>query len=284
MPLNVHGPYLRWAGGKARLAGRLLRFVPELGPEARYFEPFVGAAALFLRLSPRRAVLSDLNRELIKSYEAVRDRPALVAKYLRGHARNHSREHYLKVRAAYNRARSTQAASAAQSARFIYLNRTCFNGIYRVNMSGEFNVPFGMGSEALFPTERHLRLVAVLLRKSKLMTASFEQPLKQARAGDFVYLDPPYPPLNGTSFFRHYTADRFNELDQLRVRDAVASLADRGCQVMVSNADTPIIRELYAGFKINPLLVTRYVSSSGIKHSVGEIVITSYDVHVPDSR
>jgi DNA sulfur modification protein DndB len=175
-----------------------------------------------------------------------------------------------------NRGRSRKSASAAQAARFIYLNRTCFNGIYRVNVSGNFNVPYGKGSDALFPTKDHLRFVAGLLRRSQLLTASFEQPLEKARAGDLVYLDPPYPPLNGTSFFRHYTPGRFGDKDQLRVRDVAVSLAERGCHVMVSNADTKSIRNMYADFNVRPLKVTRFVSSRGTKHRVDEIIITNY--------
>ena len=259
-----------------RLVAQLLPFVPKVPSDRCYYEPFLGAASLFLRIRPQRAILGDLNNDLINSYIAVRRSPDLVARYLSSHARENSKRHYYQVREIFNRSRLTRPATAAQAARFIYLNRTCFNGIYRVNRSGNFNVPFGRGKTALFPSLEHLRNVARAFQRATLLPSGFERSLETAGEGDFVYLDPPYPPLNGTAFFRHYTADRFDLEDQESLRAMVTRLAKRGCRVMMTNADTPCIRRLYSGFQMYPLRVTRFVSSQSIKHTVDELVVTTY--------
>ena len=258
-----------------RWVPHLLRFVPKLNPDAKYFEPFLGGASMFLALKPPTAILSDLNADLIKSFRFVQRSPDLVATYLRRHMARHSSDYYYTVRSQFNTSRHS---SAAQAARFIYLNRTCFNGIYRVNLAGEFNVPYGKAADAAFPTKEHLLEVGAALKTAELLVASFEEALATASSGDFVYLDPPYPPLNGTSYFTHYTPLRFGEKDQKKLREEVGRLQSAGCRVMISNADTQLIRDLYSDLNIYDLRVTRYVTSSHRKHAVGEVVITTYQL------
>jgi len=183
MPLLKNQTYLRWAGGKRRLVWRLLRFVPTDFEQREYYEPFLGAGSLFVALQPRSSFLSDMNADLINSYRSVRDNPDLVARYLRQHARFHSEEHYYAVREDYNRA---HYFSGAQSARFIYLNRTCFNGIFRVNLDGEFNVPFGKPTNPLFPDLEHLRVVSRAFTNSQLNTLCYHVALEKAGTGAFV--------------------------------------------------------------------------------------------------
>jgi DNA adenine methylase len=265
-------PFLRWAGGKANLAEKLRRFVPPDVDERRYFEPFLGAGAVFFSLQHPKANLSDLNGHLIECYRAIRDAPTAVARELRAHAQQDCEPYYYLVRDRYNRSRG----GIARAAKFLYLNRTGFNGVFRVNQQGSYNVPYGKKEAPFFPSEAELLRVAAALGNAHLETQDYSRALIDARAGDFVYLDPPYPPLNGTSFFTHYTKDRFGADDQVSLADTVRELNARGCLVMLSNADTAQIRQLYGDFEISSLSVTRYVTSSAVKHRVGELIITNY--------
>lgn len=272
----VGKPFLRWAGGKSQIVGQLLKHRPtaEFGA---YWEPFLGAGALFFALAPKTAHLSDSNSELMACYGQVREKSELMYKYLRSHLSKTSEEYYYRIRDQYNRSRFRQ--SAAQAARFIYLNRTSFNGIYRVNLKGEYNVPYGFKEPPPMPTLDDLRVAANLLRNARLSDKSFDEALlgDGPASGDFVYLDPPYPPLDSTTAtFAHYTKARFSWEDQERVAEIGNRLAQRGCYVMVSNLDTEPVRKLYSGWSITALPVVRFISANGQRDEVGELVITSY--------
>ena len=232
--------FLRWIGGKRLLVHRLIEFLPTDVRTRKYHEPFAGAASLFFSISPQEAVLSDLNRHLIESYRHVQANPYRVSQYLREHKRRDNESYYYTIRDLYNRS----GFGPAQAARFIYLNHACFNGIFRVNRQGAFNVPYGNKRNAQIPSTSHLLQVSTVLNHAELRVASFEDSLNVVTAGDFVYLDPPYPPLNGTSFFTHYTADRFSEDDQRRVADSVKNLDRKGAFFLLTNADLPYIRKL----------------------------------------
>lgn len=256
--------------------GKLLPYLPPRLTERRYLEPFAGAANLFFSVAPRSAVLSDLNEHLIECYKQVRDNPTAVAAYLRQHQRDNSEQHYYEVRDLYNRGR----LGSAQAARFIYLNHTCYNGVFRVNREGAFNVPFGDKPEPAFPTLLELEATSKALKRVSLCVTDYGTALTRARADDFVYLDPPYPPLNGTSFFTHYTPDRFDRNDQERLAAFVHDLHFHGILFLMTNADLPAVRELYAGFRLWKLDVTRFVSCKGARYKVKELIITNY---VPES-
>ncbi len=273
MGLDPQYAFFRWAGGKRRLVRHLANAAPVDYRERLYIEPFFGAGSLFFALRPRKAVLSDLNEDLIETLMRIRERPGLVYRYLSAHASADGEKYYYKVRHQYNCATTY---SSSQAARFIYLNRTCFNGIFRVNLKNEFNVPYGKLSRPQFPSRTHLESVGQTLLAAELKVADYREALKGASNGDFVYLDPPYPPLNGTSFFRHYTPERFDDADQAAVAGEARRLSEKGCLVMITNADTPRIRELYTGFNIISISATRSVSSKNRKHSVQELVITNY--------
>lgn len=264
--------FLRWVGGKRLLAQRMLAFLPNDARERRYVEPFVGAGSLFFALQPRKAVLSDLNGHLVDCYRAVRDKPRAVAASLNALARANGKRHYYRIRKLYNRTGS----SAAQAARFIYLNHTCFNGVFRVNTDGSFNVPFGDKPNPQFPSHKELARVSATLKKASLRTCDYHATLKEAQKGDLVYLDPPYPPLNGTAYFTHYTADRFSLVEQRKLAKAFRKLHRRGCLLIMTNADTPLVRGLYRGFSKLLLNRPRYVTCKKVKHQVGELVITNY--------
>ena len=267
-------PFLKWAGGKQQVLEKLLELLPADINVGTYREPFLGAGALFFAVQPRAAVLSDANEHLVACFQFVRANPDLVGAYLAEHSRRHSERYYYRVREQYNNG----GFSAAQAARFIYLNKACFNGIFRVNMQGKFNVPWGNRAKPCMPTLAALRKIGTILQNSRITSGPFEAVLGDARAGDFVYLDPPYPPLNGTSYFTHYTSDKFTSEDHERVAEVARTLCDRGCRVMISNARTRTIERLYHGFNLHAIDVTRYITCKKVKHKVQEVVITSYDV------
>ena len=265
-------PFLRWAGGKQQIIAHLLRLLPKDASTRRYHEPFVGAGSMFFSLQPSAAFLSDANEHLIGCYEHVRSDWRLVAQYLTRHAAQTSKKHYYKVREAYNRSGYT----AAQAARFIYLNKTCFNGIFRVNRRDEFNVPYGWKKPPALPDADDLRNASRALKGATLRSVSFERAVRDVAPGDFCYLDPPYPPLNGTACFTHYTRSRFNGVDQEWISVAVRDLHRNGCLFMMTNADTSKIRRLYKGFQISSVPVTRFVTCKAKRYQVKELVIRNY--------
>lgn len=265
-------PLLRWAGGKRQILQKLLDKLPADVADRRYFEPFLGAGSMFFALRPKVAIISDSNAHLIQCYEAVRDHSQTVARYLLAHKSRHSKRHYYSVRSQYNLSRP----SASQAARFIYLNQACFNGLFRVNRSGHFNVPWGDKIRPRALSLRELVNASQLLRSAVLKTTDYEAALSAAVADDFAYLDPPYPPLNGTAYFTHYTMDRFDVTNQRRLAEGVRNASARGVLFMMSNADTELIRDLYSGFSIEPIPVTRYVTCKKKKHRVSEVIITNY--------
>jgi DNA adenine methylase len=265
------GPIVKWVGGKTKLLDALTARAPS--GFGRYFEPFLGGGALFFRLQPRAAVLSDRNQALIECYQAVRDEVDDVIDALVRHRARHGREHYYQVREAWN-AGMREATSAQRAATFVYLNKTCYNGLWRVNSRGAFNVPMGRYERPAILDAAALRIAAQALRGRELGTRSYEAVLDEARAGDFVYFDPPYVPVGTTSDFTSYTAGRFGLLDQQRLADVFRELAGRGCAVMLSNSDTPIVRRIYAGFRIDQVWCGRAVNSRPDRRGeVAEVIV-----------
>lgn len=265
-------PFLRWAGGKVYLINKLLRFVPEDFRDRLYREPFLGGGSMFFALSPPKAIISDFNLHLIHCYRMVRDHPETVNSYLLRYARDHSATLYYKIRSEYNESNFT----IKQAARFIYLNKTSFNGIFRVNKNGQFNVPYGKKDDPVWPTLKQLRESSKNLKRAQIYDFSYETILENSKKDEFIYLDPPYPPLNGTSYFTHYTKERFCDDDQKQLSEIAQDLNSRGCLVMISNADTPDTRKLYKGWNISELPVTRWITCKSNKHKVNELIITNY--------
>jgi len=266
-------PFLRWAGGKQSTINHLLKFIPKDLSKRLYIEPFLGAGSLFFALQPSKAILSDYNKHLIECFIYVRNFPELVAHYLLEHRNNNSMKYYYEIRNKYN----SSNPSVEQAARFIYLNKACFNGIFRVNQRGEFNVPYGRKEPPFLPNQKWLQKASIALKKATLKSLDFNEILSNAKKGDFIYMDPPYPPLNNTSNFTHYTKDKFNITDQRRLAESVYALNNRGCYIMMTNADIPLIRELYKKFKLISLSVRRYITCKSVKHEVSELIIRNYN-------
>jgi DNA adenine methylase len=266
-------PFLRWAGGKQKVVKELLRFCPPSTSYGKYFEPFLGGGSLFFALEPGDAVLSDTNADLINCYRQIRRRAKHVAGLLDEHRSRDSREYFYRVRSLVQK----QMSTAERAALFIYLNKAAFNGIYRVNGSGVFNVPYGPSHRGIaLPSYEQLEANAEVLKTATLHTTDFESCIAQACSGDFVYLDPPYPPRSETAFFSHYTAERFGWEHQLRLARAFGEATDRGCLVMMSNADQKAVRALYASYNVSCLQTVRWLGSNGDRFGVRELVVTNY--------
>ena len=265
-------PILRWVGGKRQLLPYLLDRLPAGIESLRYFEPFLGAGSLFFSLVPAKAFLSDANRHLVHTYEHIKRQPDLVYSYLRTHSNSSCEEYYYRIRDSYNHS----VFSTAQASRFIYLNKTCFNGIFRVNQKGAFNVPYGRKEPPALPTLAQLRNASKALSMATLGACQYRDAIKDCSKGDFVYLDPPYPPINGTAYFTHYTSDRFGMSDQEELGALVHELSARKVLFMMTNADTPLIRKLYGHYHITEVPVIRYVTCKSKKYSARELIITNY--------
>lgn len=265
-------PFLKWAGGKSRLISQYIPYFPS--NFVTYYEPFLGGGAVFFYLAAARnpAILSDINAELVNAYCCVRDRVEHLISLLELHQTNHSTDYYYKVRS------HNQGTDIEKAARLIYLNKTCFNGLYRENSKGEFNVPMGKYKNPLICNAAGLRSASATLQLTLIENRPFDVILDHAKTEqDFVYFDPPYYPLSNTSNFTAYSREAFNERDQIRLRNTFAELARRGVKVMLSNSDCPLIRELYQEFNIHEISAARAINSNANKRGkIFELLVTSY--------
>lgn len=269
-------PFLRWVGGKAKLLPTLTKLLPPNYKTRRYVEPFVGGGALFFHLEPQEALLSDLNKDLIYAYAAVREQPDKLLGYLEQFSKRHAEDQYYIVRTAFNA--RTESSWVHRAAWFVYLNKCCFNGVWRVNKAGEYNVPIGTfksGPNIVNTDVIHAAHTA--LRGVDLLHGDFESLLTEAWEGDFIYLDPPYVPLNAESFTT-YNEGGFTLDDQRRLASVYRKLHERGCMLMMSNSSAELVRELYSGFRITPVLAARSINSDITNRGlVQELVIRNYD-------
>ena len=272
-------PFVKWVGGKRQLLKqfRLMNLYP---PErfdittGRYFEPFVGGGAVFFDLLPEKGFLSDLNKELVTTYNVIKNDVNSLIHSLKKHKVD--KEYYLKIRAKD----PSKMDDVSVASRFIYLNRTGFNGLYRVNSKGGFNVPFGQNKNPLICDEENLKKVSVTLQGIEIKHQDYKEVLKKAKKGDFVYFDPPYYPLSKTALFTSYVKEAFLDKEQIELRDTFLELTKRGCFVMLSNSDAPFINKIYSGYKgvrINKVQAGRAINSKGSgRGKITEVLITNY--------
>lgn len=272
-------PFLKWAGGKQQLLAQLDSLFPT---EIRdYFEPFVGSAAVFFHLRRQGRLrgdvhLADNNADLVNAYAMVRDRVEEVIELLAAHERLHSREHYYRVRHLDRAGGALSPVEAA--ARLIYLNRTCYNGLYRVNSRGHFNVPIGSYRNPRILFAESLRAASTALSGTELAVQGFEEIVGLAGRGDFVYFDPPYDPVSRTASFTSYTAGSFGDDDQRRLAEVFARLTERGCRCLLSNSHTPLILALYKDYRIEIVKAKRAINSKGsARGQVDEVVVLNFD-------
>ncbi len=281
--LRRAAPFLKWAGGKSQLLEQYAPLLPA-GPVATYFEPFVGSGALFFALRgrdfARRYVLSDVNPELVNVYRAVRDElPALIA-LLEAHRAAHAADSHAHYYAVRDRDRDPgwpeSVTPLERAARMIYLNKTCFNGLWRVNSRGHFNVPLGRYTNPPILDEGKLRAASAALQGVDIAVRDFRDVAAAARPGDFVYFDPPYVPLNATSNFTSYAQRAFGEPEQRALAEVFRALARNGVQAMLSNADAPLVHALYHDFRVVTVSARRAINArASARGAITEVVILS---------
>jgi DNA adenine methylase len=264
-------PFLKWAGGKRWLVNQCCHLIPT--EYNTYIEPFLGSGAMFFALQPKKAILADLSLELVETYDAIRIDWSSVLKTLRKHHRCHSRDYYYHVRS------SSPENPTDRAARLIYLNRTCWNGLYRVNRQGKFNVPIGTKTEVCLPTDDFER-VHQLLSRARLIGSDFEQVIEMAKSGDLLFVDPPYTTLHSENGFVKYNEKLFSWSDQVRLRDCLTRARQRGVSIIATNADHVSIRKLYCkGFSIQSLRRASVIASnSHYRQATRELLITAGEV------
>ncbi len=272
--------FVKWAGGK----GQLLEQFKPLFPKKmnNYLEPFIGSGAVFFHIiqnfKPKKIIISDINEELINTYKIVKSDVEKLIIELKQHKEYHlakGKPYYLAIRAT----NPNDLPALERAARFIYLNKTCFNGLYRVNSKGGFNVPMGSYKNPDIIQEERLRIVSKLLKNVTIKVMSFEKILNLAKKGDFIYFDPPYYPLENKKSFTTYTKDSFMEKEQELLAEIFKKLDKKGCSVMLSNSDTKFIKDLYPKYNINFVQATRMINCNGDKRGkINEVVVTSYKV------
>ena len=266
-------PLVKWVGGKTQLLPELTARIPR--NFSRYFEPFVGGGALFFYLQPEESVLIDINEELTNTYKVVKDKVEELISDLKQHL--HEKDYYYRIR---NIDRSDEYklwSDVQRASRLIYLNKTCFNGLYRVNSKGQFNTPMGSYKNPKIVDETNLRACSQALQKAQIITGSFLEVEEQVNHDDFVYFDPPYAPLNATSNFTGYSQKGFDKMMQLSLRALCDRLDYKGVRFMVSNSNAPLILDLYDHYKIEFVYATRAINSKGDKRGkIPEVIITNY--------
>jgi DNA adenine methylase len=265
-------PFLKWAGGKWSIAPRLTRLLPHDVRERVYREPFVGGGAMFFYLQPRRAILSDSLRDLVETYRTVQRHVDALITQLTRLRETHSTEQFYEIRTRFNQLRD--APRVERSAWLIYLNKTCFNGLFRTNRDGGFNVPVGRFTNPGIVDPTTLRLAAAALSEADLVHDTFDHLVDRAEPGDVIYFDPPYVPMSKTANFCGYADGGFSLRDQSRLADIFRELDDRGCLLALSNSDTPDVRRLYEGFDVSPIIAPRAISSkASTRGEVTELLI-----------
>ena len=272
-------PFLKWVGGKRQLLADIAPLVPD--QFTRYMEPFVGGGAVFFHLSEQLndkktpSLINDINPELVNCYQMVKAQTDELIELLKTH--QHDKDYYLEIRNLDRQEGGLAKLTPLQRAsRFLYLNRTGFNGMYRVNSKGLNNVPFGRYTNPSLVNEEVLRAAARALRFTEIQNKTFEACLERAEEGDLIYLDPPYVPLNHTSYFTSYMTDGFGMADQNRLAELVREVDSRGVKFIASNACMPIVKQMYSGFRQIEVKAKRAINANGKKRQpVSELLITN---------
>ena len=270
--------FVKWAGGKTQLIDQFIPLFPK--KFNRYLEPFVGSGAVFFYIiqtfKPSESIISDINEELMNAYQVVKENVDELIIELKKHKQLHVAEgkpYYLSKRSTH----PNDLPAIERAARFIYLNKTCFNGLYRVNSKGQFNVPMGKYTNPDIIQEDKLKLISKLIKNTTIKTMSFEKVVDMAQKGDFLYLDPPYYPIQKGRSFTTYTKDNFLEKEQEALAEVFRKLNKKGCLVMESNSETDFIKGLYKDFNITVVKAKRMINSDSTKRGeINEFVIRNY--------
>lgn len=275
----VLSPVLKWVGGKRQLLNNIIPMIPKNC--STYVEPFIGGGAVLFELQPKKAIINDFNSELINVYTVIRDYPEELIKELQFHEDNNTSEHFYAVRE-YDRKPEffSQMTPVQKAARVIYLNKTCYNGLYRVNSAGQFNSPYGKYKNPNIVNETVIRAMSKYFKENNIVIKNedFKEALKGLRRGAFVYLDPPYMPISSSSSFTGYTENGFNEDKQRELKELCDKLDKKGIKFLQSNSDCEFIRELYSGYRIKTIKAKRSINSKGnSRGEINEVLIYNYE-------
>lgn len=269
-------PVLKWAGGKRQLLSEISKYIPK--SIKNYYEPFIGGGAVLFHLQPKKAIINDFNNELINVYTVIRDNLEELLIDLQKH--KNEEEYFYYTRALDRTPEFNTLNNIQKASRILYLNKTCFNGLFRVNSNGEFNTPFGKYKNPNITNSITLRAVSNYLNENdiKFLNGDFETALKGIRKGSFVYFDPPYHPISDSSNFTGYTLGGFNNEDQERLKKLCDTLTKKGVKFLLSNSASPFILDLYKDYKIELVTATRNINSDGAKRGeINEVLVRNYE-------
>ena len=270
-------PFLKWVGGKRQLIPEIKKLLPKGVANRPYYEPFIGGGALFFDLQPKRAVINDYNEELINVYKVIKNNLEELLIDLKKH--QNTSEYFYQIRGIDRQPLFNELTNIQHASRIIYLNKTCFNGLYRVNSLGEFNSPFGRYTNPNIVNEPVLRAVSKYLNSSDItiLSGDYEKVLNAVTADTFVYLDPPYHPISESSNFTGYVQGGWSEKHQIRLKKACDDLDKKGVKFLLSNSAAPFIKELYSGYEIHSINANRSINSVGEKRGqIEELLIKNY--------
>lgn len=271
-------PVLKWVGGKRQLLKEIRKHIPE--KFSTYYEPFLGGGAVLFELQPNRAVVNDINEELINVYLVIKDHVEELIEELKKHDKENSREYYYEIRSLdRNKDKYNQLSNVQRASRIIYLNKTCYNGLFRVNSQGQFNVPYGRYKNPDIVNEVTLRAVSNYFNETNITfkCGDFEEAVKDAREGSFVYLDPPYDPVSDTSSFTSYNMNGFDKEEQIRLKNLCDKLNKKGVKFLLSNSATDFILDLYKDYNITIVQANRAINSKANKRGkVDEVLVKNY--------
>lgn len=270
-------PFLKWAGGKRQLLPKLREQIPR--NFKRYHEPFIGAGALLFDLQPERANISDANAELINCYRVIRDHAEILLKTIRKHTNTST--YFYELRELDRLPAYETLSDVERASRIIFLNKTCYNGLFRVNRRGHFNAPFGDYQNPLIVNEKVICAVSKYLNNKQIRIAEedFSVACARAKEGDFIYLDPPYDPISDTASFTGYNFGKFDRDEQQRLKSAIDDLTRRNCKILLSNSGTDFIKELYADYTVVHVEASRNINSVGTgRGKINEFLIRNYAI------
>lgn len=274
----VISPVVKWAGGKRQLLGDIVPLIPKTF--STYVEPFVGGGAVLFNIQPKKAIINDFNSELINIYKIIREKPDELILALENHERSNSEEYFYQVRSLDRNENYSEMDNVNKAARIIYLNKTCFNGLFRVNQAGQFNSPYGKYKNPNIVNKPVVLAMSKYFNENNIdiIDGDYKNVLKNLRKGAFVYFDPPYMPISSSSSFTGYTENGFDKKQQIELKEECDKLNAKGVKFLLSNSDHAFIRELYKDYEVITVKAKRSINSNGNKRGeINEVLVRNYD-------